>query len=1084
MKKMTRMQLINWHMFTNKLVDIRGNTLLTGENGSGKSTLIDAMQYLLTGGTAKFNMAANVTAKRDLKGYIRGKLGIEGQEFLRDGDVTTHLALEYYDEQTGIYQVLGCVFELNESNQKTERFYTIYDVRLDEDFFIFENRARRWKEFVGYFEQQGITLVYRDKLREVKMMFSQALGVQAKYFELIPRALAFKPINELNDFIFDFLLVKDNLKVESLQGNIRKYREFDKVLKNQQERLVLLGEVGSTYKVYQEIEGNIDQAASLFIYTKAEELNEKIRKNEEVVAKNNVSVTVLGNQNKGNEIERIQLEEEWMTVSNQLGNNESYIRIKELEQKLAISEKEHIRLHAGYQEFLVGVQQSQELGLNLGLKQELLTVAPKMISQNPEQVIELLTEIDDYSRKQQAEQFEQRHTSRENLRQLSQNISDINQTISLLKTKKFEYPVNVRTLIEVLNEGLTKEFGEQISIKPFCEYLEIKDEVWRDAIEGYLNTQRFNLLIEPQYFAKALELYEQQKQKKGLYGVAIVDCQKLAAFSTTGKDSLANLVKTTTQHARHYANFLLNDVICVANLGDLRNHQRAITSTCMLYSKFSVSAINPHIYQKPYIGQKALETQLKEAILRLASLEKHKISENQLLGNAEAILLLVATNNCPQILKNGAIVEQYHEIVAKIAIFGTQLAELNDDPSWATMQKQLTEIKETTRALTAKIANIAGQKAVAENDIVKALEKLAQLAQPSQEALKQVEHQKQKYPEIWEQVKKDYLKAYSRYNANFTAMQERAQRRKTQAELAMMEQKIVVIQAMRAFNSFTNLGFGEVLDEIDTYMQQCYLIESIEIEKSREAVKDAQLKCEQSFQEAFISQLRVKIKMAKNNLKQLNENLKTKMFGTDNERYEFVFGPSKSISHREYYDIVMSGQDHYQDNLFISTLSEQNRKIMNDLFETLSSVDDDSQNEKILEKYLDYRYYMAYDIKITNDKNQVTYFSKVNKEKSGGETQTPFYVIIAASFEQLLKNNGVEDSGCVVLFDEAFNNMDESRIDAMMRFYHELNIQVVIAVPPSRIQTITPYVDTVLTLVKNNNQVYLKEFIKNGQQEN
>jgi len=28
----------------------------------------------------------------------------------------------------------------------------------------------------------------------------------------------------------------------------------------------------------------------------------------------------------------------------------------------------------------------------------------------------------------------------------------------------------------------------------------------------------------------------------------------------------------------------------------------------------------------------------------------------------------------------------------------------------------------------------------------------------------------------------------------------------------------------------------------------------------------------------------------------------------------------------------------------------------------------------------------------------------VNKEKSGGETQTPYYVTIAASFEQLLHN--------------------------------------------------------------------------------
>ena len=64
----------------------------------------------------------------------------------------------------------------------------------------------------------------------------------------------------------------------------------------------------------------------------------------------------------------------------------------------------------------------------------------------------------------------------------------------------------------------------------------------------------------------------------------------------------------------------------------------------------------------------------------------------------------------------------------------------------------------------------------------------------------------------------------------------------------------------------------------------------------------------------------------------------------------------------------------------------------------------------------------------------------------------------------------------MVLFDEAFNNMDESRIENMMKFYSDLNIQLIIAVPPGRIQTITPYVETVLTLIKQNNQIYIGDF--------
>ena len=102
---------------------------------------------------------------------------------------------------------------------------------------------------------------------------------------------------------------------------------------------------------------------------------------------------------------------------------------------------------------------------------------------------------------------------------------------------------------------------------------------------------------------------------------------------------------------------------------------------------------------------------------------------------------------------------------------------------------------------------------------------------------------------------------------------------------------------------------------------------------------------------------------------------------------------------------------------------------------------------------------------------------KVNKEKSGGETQTPFYVIMAASFEQVIRNrNQNEDFGCVVIFDEAFNNMDEQRIQEMIKFYNEREIQTFIAVPPSRASTIIPYVNTRLLVIKQGQQSFVEGF--------
>src|SRR5690554_6650352 len=109
MKKLIRIKLINWHLFLNQTLEIKGNSLLTGENGAGKSTFLDAIQYVLTVGKAKFNTAANNKAKRNLEGYIRCKLGIENKTYLRNGDVTTHIALEFYDDVRKQGVIIGVV---------------------------------------------------------------------------------------------------------------------------------------------------------------------------------------------------------------------------------------------------------------------------------------------------------------------------------------------------------------------------------------------------------------------------------------------------------------------------------------------------------------------------------------------------------------------------------------------------------------------------------------------------------------------------------------------------------------------------------------------------------------------------------------------------------------------------------------------------------------------------------------------------------------------------------------------------------------------------------------------------------------
>lgn len=97
-KILTRVQLINWHYFEDERIAFHGSTLISGENTAGKSTILDAIQLVLTTNTRRFNTAANEKGNRNLKGYVRCKMGNVGETYLRKNAVPANVALEFYEE--------------------------------------------------------------------------------------------------------------------------------------------------------------------------------------------------------------------------------------------------------------------------------------------------------------------------------------------------------------------------------------------------------------------------------------------------------------------------------------------------------------------------------------------------------------------------------------------------------------------------------------------------------------------------------------------------------------------------------------------------------------------------------------------------------------------------------------------------------------------------------------------------------------------------------------------------------------------------------------------------------------------------
>jgi len=131
---------------------------------------------------------------------------------------------------------------------------------------------------------------------------------------------------------------------------------------------------------------------------------------------------------------------------------------------------------------------------------------------------------------------------------------------------------------------------------------------WTNAIEGYLNTQKFYLVVEPEYYHAALEVYD--KNRKNIHTAGIINSRKLPTEQVADQDSLAYVVKSDNRYARAYTNYVLGRVKRCIDVHELERHSIAMTPECMLYQGYVVRHLNPRDYENPFIGQYAYRTQI------------------------------------------------------------------------------------------------------------------------------------------------------------------------------------------------------------------------------------------------------------------------------------------------------------------------------------------------------------------------------------------------------------------------------------------------------------------------------------------
>lgn len=908
-------------------------------------------------------------------------------------------------------------------------------------------------------------------------MIKSRLGrIEDKFFSLIPKALAFKPIDDIKDFVYSYVLDEKEVNIEVLRENVRTYQEMELTLESVKKRIAKLEKIE---KAHTEILDYMQKDRMYEFFITQSDLDitkEKIENTKEEIQLEKYRLQQLEKELKALVVEKDDKQQMETTLRLELKQNSEFLALEE-------QEKELVKLKADEAELMEDKKElKQSVSRAMSSVNKLLEVQDvddcireyQSVFENIEKIKdvayarELVEKVIRYKEmmhgKVQGKLAEKRVALNIKVREKNELVQKIEQ----LERKKLSYPQAVECVVSTIKEEFAR-IGRKPEPYVLCELLEIKDENWRNAVEGYMNTQRFYVLVEPENFDIALGIYDKLRREKKAYGVGLINTQNLEKYEIAQEGTLASIVTSKNVCAKRFANMILGKVMMCEKYEDLKKHSVSITRECMKYQNRVASAIKPEIFSVPYIGSNAIKVQLQLAKKEREELEAIIKAQEEQIKNLEYVLEPLSTGNDVDIKYRLDVLTRLVIVQTAIIKCRDNINTLKKNATLIQRQIQLEALENMRKELEAEIGDknqiIGGTKNKIGTKEQNITELLAVLGNQQAAISEHVANAQDSFSG-W---MRDYEKQTE--NKSFAQFQENYARRRKANDTLRNNAEKEMYEHMNQYKVEHDFGASASMEGFAEFAAVYDRLRTSEILEYEEKVQSARMAAEEEFREQFLAKLQENMKQAQTEFKNLNLALKDIAFS--NEKYEFLYMPSKK--NRNYYEMIMDDFNVSQGNsIFSGIFHETHKAVIEELFERLAI--NNENNEKVLEEFTDYRTYMDYDIKIIHSDNSYSYYSKVCEEKSGGETQTPFYVTVAASFVQLYGNNIGGEAAGLVMFDEAFNNMDDERIGGVLQFLKRLPLQIIIAAPPDKIQYIAPAMEETLLVMTDERISYVEEY--------
>jgi uncharacterized protein YPO0396 len=1086
------------------MIEVEDSLYLAGANGTGKSSVLDAMQVVLIADLQKvrFNSSAQQgqeRSERTLDTYVRGKIG--ENRWLRPGNTVAYIALEFTDKTRDSKLTIGACVEAGEGKGSSgERTYFILSEAIDPDLFLRDGRELARRELKQALKNRRGARSYDHVNEYVEQMLDRLGGLNPRFPELFLRALTFQPIRNIGEFVERWLLQEKPLDTETLRQVKERLDQLGAASREVREKLTALRAIIGRQT---EVRRLRDRRAEYTVLTallrvvaverRAGSLTARIGETQRQIGEAQVEIanaqSSLAGAREALFKARMRLEQSDVIRR----RDELQRQLREAEQEAREIERRWAALRGDLRretEAMRPLLESSSLGPAEAEKlREALAAVDELTDDRPppdrlpeliDETLPVLESALDRARESQIRIRQQSDELVERGRELEQELE------RLRSTGRAAY----RREVERLRDLLAPLLGARPPL--LCELLEVPDERWQDAVEAMLGARRFTIIVPPRYFDAALKILDEARAREQLYEAALLDLERARAEARQARPaSLALQVETPNDDEgvalRAYINSVLGDVITCEVIGQLRSHRRAVTPDVVYYGEWTVRAIRPESYRPWFIGSRAQRSQI-EARER----ELEEIRERLLALQPQSSMIEAQVAALRRVYELGKLRQRFDAPLdarssrGLIDELGSELRSL-DLSGVAALQDEVDRLRSLVASEEAAKDRIGEQL----TELRVRLESLEQQRLSAMreygEAGQQADEIRARYPEAIipaEELMDERLGSIDA-QADQHAMDEIIRNAEITARnfetRANNEQQRLTEEATK-YNTLYQFS-GDAYDPAsNSYLNEEWRLNATELPKYEEQIAEEQRRAEEQLREHVLHQLRENILMAKRELDRINDALRDLEF--NQKRYRFTHRPSDEL--RPYYDLILGTELLGSEPLFESDFYQQHKESFDDFYRRLTAPGGDKE----LDRLTDYRRYLSYDVEVSHGDGQRSQLSKIMGHTSGGETQTPFYLTIAASFLQLYRvgegspspnggqrtTRGLRPTIRLVAFDEAFSKMDQQHIGSTLDLFQKFNLQVITATPLERCEYLVPKMCTSLVLTAVGDTVLIEPY--------